>query len=130
MPITALYAALLTPLFIALSARTIAQRQAARVAFGHAADDELLRRIRAHANFAEYVPFALILLAACEHLDAPSVLVHALGVMLVAGRHIHAYALLRTPHSLRLRVIGMSATFLVIAGAALIALVLAVGRLA
>ena len=60
-----------------------------------------------HANFAEYVPVALILLALAESMKIPSVVLHALGLMLVAGRTVHAYALSRNPHILRLRVLGM-----------------------
>lgn len=129
MPITALYAALLAPVLIALSVRTIAWRRSARIAFGHGEDGELLRRTRAHANFAEYVPYALILIGLAESLAAPSLLLHALGAGLVAGRCVHAYALSRNPHSIPLRVLGMSATFAVIIVAALCTLVLAVVRL-
>lgn len=129
MPISALYAALLAPLFVVLSIRTIAWRRTARIAFGHAADSELLRRMRAHANFAEYVPYALLLIALAESLAAPVALLHVLGLTLVAGRHVHTYALSRAPHSIPLRVAGMTATFAVIAVAALAALGLAVSRL-
>jgi len=60
MPITALYAGLLAPLFILLSIRVIDVRRTARISIGHGDDPELLRRMRVHANFAEYAPFALI----------------------------------------------------------------------
>jgi uncharacterized protein len=62
MPITAFYAALLAPLFILLAVRVIRQRRGARVAIGDGGDKLLLRRMRVHANFAEYVPFALVLM--------------------------------------------------------------------
>ncbi|HXW70069.1 MAG TPA: MAPEG family protein [Methylocella sp.] len=58
MPVTALYASLLTPFFIALALRVISMRASAKVAFGDGGDRELLRRTRVHANFAEYVPLA------------------------------------------------------------------------
>jgi hypothetical protein len=130
MPITALYAALLTPLFILLSVRTIAARRKARVAFGPGEDDQLLRRMRAHANFAEYVPLALLLTALSESLGAPAPALHGLGASLLVGRIVHAYALSRTPHSVRFRVVGMTLTFAVLCLGALLALVLAVTRLA
>lgn len=107
MPITAFYASLLAFLFVLLSARVIAQRREARVEIGVGESRELLRRSRVHANFAEYVPIALLLLAFAESLKAPSVVLHALGAALLAGRLAHAYALSQTPHVLRLRVIGM-----------------------
>ena len=50
MPITALYAGLLAVLLLALSARVIRFRRAARVEIGDGADRELLRRIRVSPN--------------------------------------------------------------------------------
>ena len=63
MEITALYASLLAPLFILLSARVIGARRSAKVPVGDGGNTVLLRRMRVHANFAEYVPFALLLMA-------------------------------------------------------------------
>lgn len=120
MPITALYASLLAVLFILLSVRVIAQRREARVEIGPGESLELLRRMRVHANFAEYVPFALVLLALAESLKVPSILLHATGMILLGGRLVHAYGLSQSPHNLRLRVIGMSLTFAAIAVAALL----------
>jgi uncharacterized membrane protein YecN with MAPEG domain len=119
MPITALYASLLALLFLLLSFRVIAQRRAARVELGHGDSHQLLRRIRVHANFAEYVPFALVLIGLAESLKAPGGLVHTLGFVLLLARLIHAYGLSQTPHILKLRVLGMTLTFAVIAVAAL-----------
>lgn len=120
MPITALYASLLAVLFILLSVRVIAQRREARVEIGSGESVELLRRMRVHANFAEYVPFALVLMALAESMKVPSPLMHLVGLILVAGRVIHAYGLSQSPHNLRFRVIGMSMTFAAIAAAALL----------
>src|SRR5262245_3944629 len=125
MAITAFYASLLALLFILLSARVITQRREARVEIGHGESMQLLRRMRVHANFAEYVPLALILMALAESLKAPSVLLHLLGLALIAARVIHAYGLSQTPHILRLRVLGISLTFTVIGFAALLCFLLA-----
>ena len=125
MPITAFYAALLAGLFIFLSVRVIAQRREASVEVGAGDSPELLRRMRVHANFAEYVPFALLLIALAESLKAPSIELHVLGLALLAGRIIHAYGLSQTPHILRYRVLGMATTFSVIGVAALTCFVLA-----
>ena len=107
MPITAVYAAVLTALFVYLSGRVIAWRRAQRVEIGDGADKELLRRMRVHANFVEYTPFFLVLLGLAESLSAPKLILHALGAVFVAGRLLHAYALSQTPHILKLRVVGM-----------------------
>jgi uncharacterized protein len=125
MPITALYGALLAVLFLVLSFRTIGARRAGRVEIGDGGDRELLRRMRVHANFAEYVPMALILMALAEMQGAYQIIVHAIGAMLLVGRLIHAYGLSQTPHVMPLRVGGMMATFTAIMAAAAACLVLA-----
>ena len=125
MAVTALYAALLAGLLIFLSIRVIGRRREARVEIGSGDDTELLRRMRVHANFIEYAPFALLLMALAESLKAPSIWLHALGAMLLVGRVVHAYGLSQTPHILRLRVWGMRLTFAVIGLAAMTCFVLA-----
>lgn len=128
MPITALYAGLLTMLLIYLSSRVIGYRRAQKVELGDGADRELLRRTRVHANFVEYVPFALILLGLAESQGAPKLLLHAIGLALLVGRIVHAYGLSQTPHNLQLRVLGMVLTLTVLATAALTGIVLALSR--
>ena len=86
MPITALYAALLAPLFVLLAIRVIAARRSARVPVGDGGDAELRRRMRVHANFAEYVPFALLLMALAESLGITPWLIHVLGLALLGSR--------------------------------------------
>lgn len=129
MPITALYAAILAALFIALSARVIVWRRSRGVEIGDGEDRELLRRMRVHANCAEYAPIALITLGLAESLDAPAFALHAIGLTMTAGRLVHAYALSQTPHVLALRVLGMVLTFVAIAAAALLGLILALPAL-
>lgn len=111
--ITAFYASLLGLWFVALSARVILQRRSSSISIGFEGDRRLERRIRAHGNFAEYVPMALILLGALEVQGAPAWMVHATGAMLVAGRLMHGYALSFTDHS-PLRVPGVALTLAVI----------------
>ncbi|MEQ1694447.1 MAG: MAPEG family protein [Hyphomicrobiaceae bacterium] len=118
MPITAIYAGLLTLLLLYLSVRVIGVRQTAKVELGDGNDHQLQRRIRVHANFVEYTPYALILIGLMESLKAPGMALHVLGVTLLTGRVLHAYALSQTPHNLPLRVAGMGLTFLVLAIAA------------
>ena len=59
------YAALLALLFIALSIRTIRARRAHKVAIGTGGHAAVERAMRVHANFAEYVPLALLPRASC-----------------------------------------------------------------
>jgi hypothetical protein len=125
MPITAFYGSLLAVLFILLSVRVMTERREARVEIGAGESAELFRRVRVHANFAEYVPMALVLLALAESVKAPPELLHLLGIGLVFGRAVHAYGLSQTPHILKLRALGITLTFAVIAIAALLCFLLA-----
>lgn len=125
MTVTPIYAALLAFLFIALSARAIRARRTARVAIGDGGDAVLVRAMRVQANFAEYAPLALLLIGFCELQAAPAWLLHVLGLLLLAGRTIHAFGLAQTRENFRLRVTGMSLTLTAIGAAALVNLVLA-----
>lgn len=118
-PVTALYAALLALLLLLLARSTILRRQTARILLGDGADEPLQRRIRAHANFAEYAPLGLILLALCEAQGAPPLVLHALGLMLLIGRVLHAWGLIWDPSDMRRRVGGMALTLTMIGLAAL-----------
>ncbi|WP_104017531.1 MAPEG family protein [Roseovarius nitratireducens] len=120
--VTPLYAGLLGLLFVILSIRVITTRFAARVTLGDGGDKMLAKRIRVHGNFAEYAPMGLILLALAELQGAPLWVVHLLGVMLLAGRVIHAIGLGRTPQIMLLRRAGMILTFAMIAISALASL--------
>jgi uncharacterized membrane protein YecN with MAPEG domain len=119
MYVTAFYAALLAALFLVLSVRVIGWRREMRVEIGDGGERELLRRMRVHANFAEYVPYALLLMALSESMTPPRPLLHLVGVVLVIGRLLHAYGLGQTPQILRYRVLGMTLTFAAIGIAAL-----------
>lgn len=111
MPVTALYAALLAPLLILLSVRVIRLRRSERVAIGDGGDASLLRAMRVHANFSEYVPLALVLMGLAESLATAPLLLHALGATLVAGRLSHAYGVSKAKETLAFRVAGMAMTF-------------------
>lgn len=109
--ITAFYASLLAGLYMVLSARVIGWRRERRVELGDAGDKQLLRRMRVHGNFAEYVPFTLLLMALAETMAPPYILLHIVGLLLIVGRGLHAYGLSQTPQILRYRVFGMVLTF-------------------
>lgn len=112
-----LYAAILGLIFIGLSAMTIRERRIASVSLGSGENETLLRRIRAHANFAEYVPIALILIAGAGLAGAPILAIHVAGVALIAGRLLHAGAIYMRNGALR--IVGMTVTLTVIGTASL-----------
>jgi len=114
MQITAFYASLLVPLFLLLSVRIIRMRFGARVSIGDGGDKELLRRMRVHSNFAEYVPFALVLMGLAESLALDARLLHGAGIALLLGRAAHAYGMSQSKDILPLRSGGVIATSLVL----------------
>lgn len=127
MPITALYAGLLAPVLVYLAVRVINQRRAARVAIGHGEDAILLRRMRVHANFAEYVPMALVLMGLAENLKTTPILLYAMGITLLVGRVLHAYGVSQSKENLNLRVTGMALTFTAILMGSVFCLAAAMG---
>lgn len=122
MTVTPLYAALLGLVFVALSLQTIRLRRRHRVALGDGDQAPLRRAMRVHANFAEYVPLALLLMFFVERGGGSVLRIHALGVALLAGRMLHAWGVSQTKENLRYRTIGMVLTFSVILSACLLLL--------
>jgi uncharacterized membrane protein YecN with MAPEG domain len=118
MPITPLYSAILGLVFFVLSIRTIGVRRRLRVAVGDGRQPELLRAMRVHANFAEYVPLTLVLVYMLESLGGNAVLVHALCGGLLVGRVSHAHGVRKVVEDFRFRVFGMALTFAALIGAA------------
>lgn len=104
------YAALLGLLFVALSVRTLRLRRSLKVAVGDGGSIVMLRAMRVHANFAEYVPLALVLLYLLQAGGAAIWLLHMLGIALVLGRVSHALGVSRLQEDYRFRVAGMAMT--------------------
>ncbi|MCX8952174.1 MAPEG family protein [Ruegeria sp. NA] len=123
--ITPIYAALIAILYVALSVKVILQRRSDKISVGDGGSKLMIKAIRTHSNCAEYAPISLLLIAMVELQGAAGILVHLLGLMLLAGRLLHAYGFGRTPQIVILRQAGMSLTFLAILGATLANLILA-----
>jgi uncharacterized protein len=123
---TPLWAALLALLYLGLTAQVIRARYRTRTALGDGDDPGLARAIRAHANFAEYVPLTLILLILAELQGAWPWLLHLQGAMLLAGRAVHAYGISQVDEVLPRRSIGVALTLVVLVAAAASNLVLLV----
>ncbi len=120
--ITALYAALLVALFLALTLRVFAQRYRTRIVLGTGGDRALERAVRVHANFAEFVPVFLAALLAAELCGAAPWALHAAGIAMLAGRAMHAAGMSREPDIQALRSGGMLLTLAALVGAAALAL--------
>ncbi len=91
--LTLLFAGCCALLQCALTALVIIRRAQTGVDFLDGGDKQLLRRIRAHGNFSETVPMALLLMALLEMRGMHSAWLIAFGVTLLLGRILHAQSL-------------------------------------
>lgn len=128
--ITMFYAGLLGLLFLTLAFRVVGLRRSLKVGLGSGGHETLDRAVRVHANFAEYVPLALLLLALVEAGTAmPAWAVHLLGLVLLFGRLIHGFlGLNRNSGYSAGRFWGTCLTWLMMTAAALALIATAVGR--
>ncbi len=114
--VTGLYAGILGVIYIGLSFMVIRKRLKNQIGVGHNKNEPLMRAIRVHANFAEYVPLALILMAIVElnslnPFEAAPLYLHGLGITLVLARVGHAYGLTKSIGTSPGRFGGTLATF-------------------
>jgi uncharacterized membrane protein YecN with MAPEG domain len=109
--ITSVIASVLTIIFVKLSFAVIGLRRKNKVGLGSGGYEDLERAIRAQGNFAEYVPFGIILIACIELNGAPWWLVALPGITLIIGRLIHAVGINQPPPDFSKRVLGMKFTF-------------------
>ena len=120
---TTLYASLLAILYVVLSYRVAQRRMRFQVGLGTGQNSDLERAVRIHGNFAEYVPFALLLLAFFESGGGPAWAVHVAGAGLLIARGLHAMGLTQSSGRSAGRFGGVVTTWLII-------LALAIGNLA
>ena len=129
---TPLYAALLGLMLIMLSIKIIKTRRKYHVSLGDANSIEMKRCMRAQANFSEYTPIFLILLAFSEMKGLSLWAVNLFGTVFFVGRIMHAYSLLRheqydTTQKLlnnpKFRIYGMTCTLVTIGSVAIIILI-------
>lgn len=119
MTIVPFYGGLLALWFLLLSVRVVLGRVGPDgPSLGDGGKTSMLRRIRGHGNFSEYVPLVLLLMTWLEMSAQPRAELHALGAMLLAGRVLHGYALSFTPEFAFGRTAGIGLTFTCLAVAA------------
>jgi uncharacterized membrane protein YecN with MAPEG domain len=118
----ALWAGLHLFLLLILSLLVVRLRQKHKVALGDEGIPELARAIRAFGNATEYVPTGVASLAVLAVAGASPLTVHVVGLVLFAGRAIHAFGLSTNGGASIGRSIGMVATWLayIFAGVALL----------
>lgn len=118
--VSAAYAAFLGILAVALTVRVILCRVKTGIQAGDGGNAELAQAIRAHANFTEQVPLALLLIALAEATGAPTILILALGSGLVIARLASAWGLSHSLGPTMPRQAGAGATALVVGAASLL----------
>ncbi|RUO37238.1 glutathione S-transferase [Aliidiomarina shirensis] len=111
LPVTSLFAALLTLLYLVLAARIIRLRWRDRVGIGNGESVDLQAAVRIHGNFIEYVPLALILLGLMELNAANPILLYGLGGLLFIARVSHAIGLTKSVGVSIYRTVGVLGTF-------------------
>ena len=121
LPITLTIAAAAALINIWLGVRVSQVRRRHKVSIGDAGNQGLACRMRAHANFTEYTPFFLILLAAVELARGPESWLWGVGIIYILGRLAHPFGMDR-PAPNALRIGGMIVTWAVLAGLAAYAL--------
>ena len=107
-------------MIVIFAVRVSLRRRAIKVGIGNGGDAVLAQRIRVHANAAEYLPLALILLLILELNQTQPILLHVFGCVLIIGRILHAWGLSSSPGLTPGRAIGMALTWLTIAVMALL----------
>jgi len=121
LPVTLTIAGACALLSIWLARRVGTVRGSAKVSIGDGGDPALLARMRAHANFAEYAPFVLILLGLVELARGTHLWLWIVGVAFVFARIAHAFGMDGQPRNM-LRASGMIVTALVLVGLGLYAI--------
>ena len=108
--LTAIYAAILTFVYVKLTLNVINLRRQNEVSLGDGGREDLQQAIRSHGNFAEYVPLGLILLGCLEANHIHWTIVLLLGGVFTEGRLFYAKAFLEATPNTELRVKGMKFT--------------------
>ena len=115
MKYTAIYASVFALFYLGLAYNVIRHRWRARVVIGDGGDAGLIRAIRVHANAAEYVPLALLLIGMYELNGGNIMLVNGLAISLLIARVLHLLGLGRTSGRSKGRYYGTLITWIVIA---------------
>ena len=122
--ISGLYAALLIVIQKVLILRVVHVRRSKKVSVGDGGHEDLTRRIRAHGNFIETVPMALLLMLIAELSGSPLWCIHILGLMLIGARISHVIGISSSTGHGKFRFYGMVVTMTVFGLGALLNLLL------
>lgn len=117
--IVALYIALHLILVSVLIFRVGQLRMKEKISIGDGESPALFARIRAHGNYVETAPFALVGLIALAMLGAHAIALHVFGAAFLLGRILHAHAMAQKNSLGRGRGLGMMMTLFTFLGTSL-----------
>jgi uncharacterized protein len=109
--VTALYGSLNAILNVALANRVSSIRRRDKVSIGVGSSKALELAIRIHANNAEFVPLAIVMLLLAELCNGASVWLHVAGGTLLVARLAHVVGMPRPAPNV-FRVFGTAATWI------------------
>ncbi|WP_051279087.1 MAPEG family protein [Hellea balneolensis] len=89
-----------------------------KISLGDGNSPALFARIRAHGNYVETAPFALIGLFALAMMNAHPIALHLFGSVFLFGRLLHAHGMAQKNANGKGRVIGMMMTLFTFFGTA------------
>ncbi len=121
--VTALYGAILGLLAVVLTVNVIRNRVGLKINDGDGGSAPMRMAIRAHANFAQHAPLALLLIGFAETMGTSKIIIHVLGAVLVLARLLSAWGLSSAEGPTFGRQSGAGLTILVLAAASIIILV-------
>lgn len=123
--LTSAYTAFLALIYLVLSGWVVAGRGKYKTFHGDGGAPALNRRIRAHANFIEYVPLLLIMAALLEGGGAPRITIHALLGVLVVARIMHPVGMVAPDNTVQqfiFRGLSSIATWIILLASAILLL--------
>lgn len=121
LPITLTMAAAAALLNVWLAIRCVQVRVKGKVLQGDGGNALMLARMRAQANFAEYTPFFLILLALIEYAEGPLSWLWGVAILYFLARVVHPFGMERQAPS-ALRAASTIVTWLCLVGLAGVAI--------
>jgi uncharacterized membrane protein YecN with MAPEG domain len=113
-PITTLYALPLIAIWMTLFMRVSGARSTLNCSFGDAGDMTLLRKVRQHGNFIEWVPLTLLLMVLAEAQGTDALWLYGAGTLLLIGRIAHPFGLVPQTAGHPLRYVGNGTNILAV----------------
>lgn len=128
LPVTLSSSAAAGILAIWLMIRVGQVRTSEKVSVGDGGNEKVLRRMRAHANYVEYTPFVLLLIAAIELAGQGSPWLAYVSGAYFIGRIAHAYGMEGGKFGLG-RTVGTLVTLVTLLGLSVVATLIGMGRM-